>query len=63
MSRGPHAVNEGYVAKVIAAALKAGLPVARVEVSPRDGRIIVIAGKPEEEQSSESENNEWDSVR
>jgi len=60
MSRGPHIVNQGHVTKVIMAALKAGLPVARVEVS-RDGRVIVVAGKPEQEQNS-AEVNEWDSV-
>jgi hypothetical protein len=63
MSRGAQSFKQGDVSKAIRAAVKAGLPVARVEVSP-EGRIIVIAGKPrEEEQNPTTEANEWDSVK
>jgi hypothetical protein len=63
MSRGRHNFKQGDVTKVIAAALKAGLSVARVEVFLEDGRIILIAGQPEQAQNSKTETNEWDSVR
>jgi hypothetical protein len=45
MSRGPQNFKQADVVKAIKAAQKAGLPVARVEISP-DGRIVVIAGRP-----------------
>jgi hypothetical protein len=61
MSRGPHNIRQTDVEKVVRAALKAGLPVARVEVSP-EGRIIVIAGLPEQEQDNPTTENEWDAV-
>jgi hypothetical protein len=44
MSRARQTFTQSDVVKAIKAAVKAGLPVARVEVSPEDGRIIVIAG-------------------
>jgi hypothetical protein len=59
MSRGPHNIRQTDVEKVVRAALKAGLPVARVEVSP-EGRIIVIAGL--QEQDNPTTENEWDAV-
>jgi hypothetical protein len=62
MSRNAHTFKQGDISKAIKAAVKAGLPVARVEVSP-EGRIIVIAGKPEQEQAPTAEANEWDSVK
>jgi hypothetical protein len=62
MSRGPQTFKQGDVKKAIKAAMAAGLPVARVEVS-LDGRIVVIAGEPEAGQNSKTETNEWDSVK
>jgi hypothetical protein len=62
MSRGRQHFRQSDVFKAIKAAVRAGLPVARVELSS-DGRIIVIAGKPEQEQNSGTEVNEWDSVK
>ena len=44
MSRARQHFRQNDVTKAIAAAVKAGLSVARVEIS-RDGRIVVIAGK------------------
>jgi hypothetical protein len=51
MSRGPQSFKQGDVTKAIKAAMAAGLPVGRVEISP-DGRIILVADKPEPEQNS-----------
>jgi hypothetical protein len=59
MSRGPQSFRQTDVTKAIRAAMQAGLPVARVEVS-RDGRIIVIAGKPEQAQNSKAEETSAD---
>jgi hypothetical protein len=61
MSRGPQNFKQADVVKAIKAAQKAGLPVARVEISP-DGRIVVIAGKAGPDQDVAS-TNEWDAVR
>jgi hypothetical protein len=61
MSRGPQTFKQSDVTKAIRAALAAGLPVARVEVSP-EGDIIVIAGKPGQGQDVDHSANEWDSV-
>lgn len=53
MSRGPQTFKQGDVTKAIKAAVKAGLPVGRVEISP-EGRIILVAGKAEQEQNSKA---------
>jgi hypothetical protein len=63
MARGAQTFRQADITRAIKAAVRAGVPVARVEVSP-EGRIIVIAGKPrEEEQNPTTEANEWDSVK
>jgi hypothetical protein len=61
MSRRPYRFTEAEVTRATKAVVKAGVPVARVEVSP-DGRIIVITGKPEQEHDPATEINEWDAV-
>ncbi|MDI3561280.1 hypothetical protein [Bradyrhizobium sp. Arg816] len=62
MSRGRQHFRQSDLAKAIKAVVAAGLPVARVEVSP-EGRLIVIAGKPGEGQDAGTEVNEWDAVK
>jgi hypothetical protein len=62
MSRGPQTFKQTDVTKAIRAAVAAGLPVARFEID-RDGKIIVIAGRPEQGQDAGAEANEWDAVR
>ncbi|RXG84284.1 hypothetical protein [Bradyrhizobium vignae] len=47
MSRGRQLFRQADVTKAIKAAVAAGLPVARVEIE--GGRIIVIAGRPEQD--------------
>jgi hypothetical protein len=61
MSRGPQQFRQTDVTKAIKAAVAAGLSVARVEVER--GRIIVIAGRPEQGQHSGTAVNEWDTVK
>jgi hypothetical protein len=63
MSRARQHFRQTDVTKAIKAAVAAGLPVARVEVSP-EGRIVIIAGAPGQGQDADAtEANEWDSVR
>lgn len=63
MSRGPHNFKQADVSKAIKAAVKAGLTVGRVEISP-DGRIVVVAGALGQGQNSgATEVNEWDAVK
>jgi hypothetical protein len=62
MSRGPQTFRKTDVTKAVLAVVAAGLPVARVEISP--GRIIIIvAGGPEQGQDAGAEVNEWDAVK
>ena len=51
--RGPGRFRQTETARVVRAALSAGLPVARVEVDPASGKITVIAGAPEVNKASE----------
>jgi hypothetical protein len=60
MSRGPQSFKQGDVTRAIKATMKAGLPVARVELLLEGKRIIVIAGRPEEGQNSGTDPSEWD---
>jgi hypothetical protein len=48
------------VKRVIAAALQAGIEVARVEVD-RDGKVIIVAGKPADPATTPPK-NPWDQV-
>jgi hypothetical protein len=57
MSRGKQAFKQGDVTKAVKAVVKAGVRVGRVVID--GGKIIVIAGRPEERE----EFNEWDSVK
>ncbi|WP_439375368.1 hypothetical protein [Bradyrhizobium sp. DASA03120] len=61
MPRGPQTFRQIDVKRAVLAVMAAGLPVARVEVSP-EGRIIVIAGRPGQDAGS-AEVNEWDAVK
>jgi hypothetical protein len=60
MSRGAHKFKQGDVTKAVKAMVNAGVNVGRVEIA--DGKIIVIAAKPEQDQGIDSV-NEWDAVK
>jgi hypothetical protein len=47
MSRGPQTFRQRDITAALKAARLAGTPVARVEIS-RDGRIVLVMGKPSE---------------
>jgi hypothetical protein len=59
MSRGAHTFRQGDVTRAVKAVVAAGIEVARVVVDT-DGRIVVIAGKPESNQDQNKGGNEWD---
>jgi hypothetical protein len=58
MPRGSCTFKQSDVTKAVKGARLAGLDVSRVEIG-RDGRIVVIAGKPEHG-SVNGDHNEWD---
>jgi hypothetical protein len=60
VSRGPHTFRQGDLTRAIKAVRAAGVPVAKVEVD-RDGKIIVVAGKPSENPAP-AEPNSWDTL-
>ncbi len=59
MSRGPCTFRQRDLTAAVKAAVAAGLEVARVEVD-KDGKIVVIAGKPESNQAVNRGGGEWD---
>lgn len=46
--------READVKRAAAGVMRAGVPIARVEIDP-DGKIVIIAGQPQEGRES----NEW----
>jgi hypothetical protein len=56
--RKPSSFKQRDVRCAVAAAIEAGISIARVEVG-RDGVIKIIAGKPEEP-GKDPDRNEWD---
>jgi hypothetical protein len=59
MPRGSCTFKQGDITKAVKAVVAAGVQVARVEVD-REGRIIVVVGKPVEPQAEEA--SEWDRI-
>jgi hypothetical protein len=55
MPRG-HSLRKGDLAKALAAAAKAGLTIARFEIT--DGKIIVFAGPPEQDEARQETSDE-----
>jgi hypothetical protein len=60
MARGTCTFKQSDVTKAVKGARLAGVEIARVEIG-RDGRIIVVTGKPEHG-SVAVDHNEWDSA-
>ena len=58
MGRNPSTFKQRDVTKAVKAVTAAGIQIARVEVD-KDGRIVVVAGKPTSDSTSA---NPWDQV-
>jgi hypothetical protein len=61
MARGQCTFKQSDVTKAVKAVVAAGVAVARVEVD-KDGRIVVVAGKPAPDDGVASDRNEWDAA-
>jgi hypothetical protein len=61
MSRGNSTFKKRDLRTALEAALAAGVEVQKIEIT-RDGRIIVVAGKPTEQACENTGGNEWDRV-
>jgi hypothetical protein len=59
LGRGSCIFKQRDLTKAVKAVAAAGLEIARVEVD-REGKIIIVAGKPAPERGA-SDKNEWDS--
>ncbi|MGY2986491.1 hypothetical protein ACVI1K_003838 [Bradyrhizobium sp. USDA 4508] len=57
MSRGPQTFRQADVTKALKGAVAAGIDVRRVEID-RDGKIVVVAGGPDQ-QVKEPSSDEW----
>ena len=61
MSRGPSTFRQQDVTRVLRATAAAGIAVERLEIG-RDGKIVVFAGKANEQADEGKEGNEWDTI-
>jgi hypothetical protein len=62
MSRGPQTFKQRDLVRAVKAVAAAGMSVAKVEVD-KDGKIIVVVGKPDKDDSGvRAEVNEWDGI-
>ena len=61
MSRAPSTFRQRDVTAAVKAVVAAGVEVRRVEVD-KDGKIIVVIGKPQEPDGQDRLANEWDNV-
>jgi hypothetical protein len=59
MSRAPCTFKQGDLTKALKAAAAAGLYVAGYKINPQ-GEIEVVIGKPQAQDSTEANQNEWD---
>jgi hypothetical protein len=60
MARGPCTFKKRDVTRALRAAVAAGIEVQRIEID-REGKIVVVAGKPQEP-ADENRGNEWDRI-
>lgn len=62
MSRGVWGFKKTEVRRLVEAAKKAGVQVARVEYDPANGKIALITGDRDRAVSEATNENEWDRV-
>ena len=60
MARGRVSFKERDLARALRAARKSGVQMQRIEID-REGRIVMIPGKPYDDPAKQNE-NEWDEV-
>lgn len=61
MARGPCTFKQQDVTRALRAAVAAGIDVQRIEID-RDGKIVVVTGKPREVVDEGRGENEWDRI-
>jgi hypothetical protein len=59
MARGACTFKQRDVTKAVKAMVAAGCEVARAEIEPSTGKIVVVVGKPQDVSEG---GNEWDAV-
>jgi hypothetical protein len=62
MSRTPSTFKQADLTKALRAAVAAGLSVAGFKIDPQTGKIEVVIGEPEAQDSNRAGSNEWDSI-
>ena len=62
LSRRPATFRQTDLTRALKGARAAGVEIAQVEID-KDGRIIVVAAKSNEQSSNGGERNEWDAVK
>jgi hypothetical protein len=60
MPRGPCTFRQKDVTRALRATVAAGIPVQRVEID--NGKIVVVAGEPQEQTAEDRRENEWDRI-
>ncbi|MDP2330403.1 MAG: hypothetical protein Q8M19_06880 [Reyranella sp.] len=61
MARGPCTFKQQDVTRALRATVAAGIAVQRIEID-REGKIIVVTGKPQEVADEGRGENEWDRI-
>jgi len=61
MARGPCTFRQQDVTRALRATLAAGIEVQRIEID-KDGKIVVVTGKPQEPRDKSTGSNEWDRI-
>jgi len=62
MPKGPQAFKGRDLTRAIKATIAAGVSVARAEIEPRTGKIVVVFGDPKTNGGAVSNGNPWDEV-
>lgn len=61
MARGPCTFKQQDVTRALRATVAAGIAVQRIEID-REGKIVVVTGKPQEVVDDGKGENEWDRI-
>lgn len=61
MARGPCTFRQQDVTRALRATMAAGVSVQRIEID-REGKIVVVAGRPDDASEAGAGGNEWDGI-